>query len=189
MSGGWVSFELKGMKELDEALRGLPEDLQRKALEAATREGAKIVLAEAQQTSQFSDRTGNLRKSLKVKLNREAKQAGGFSYHIGADARGFYGYFIEKGFTATGPRGTSGFETYTDRRGRKRVRALAKRGAGKTSRDWRAGMKKDDWRHVAARPFLRPALENNVEAVTRAIQNRLSKRIDLYVKKYQKGGR
>lgn len=156
MSESYLQFELKGMKELDEALSGLAEDLQRKALQQAARAGAKVVQDEAKATGAFRDRTGTLRKSLVLKLDSAAKKWGQFRYKVGASAEGYYGYFIEKGYMATGPKK-----------------------AGKSN-------KKGNARHVPASPFLRPALEDNIDKITEAIKKKLAQRIDYYANRYNK---
>lgn len=65
------------------------------------------------------------------------------------------------------------------RKGKTRDVKAAKRGDGRLGKDaFYAGMVEFGTVKTAAQPFMRPALENNIDAATQAIAQRLKQRID-----------
>lgn len=70
-----ITVEIKGLRELDKALRELGAEVGAKTLRSALRDAAKPVLEQAQRDAP-PDVTGNLRKQLKLRtsINRRGKR-------------------------------------------------------------------------------------------------------------------
>lgn len=111
--------EVKGLKELDEFLKQLPEQIQRRALQQATLAGARVIRdsaagrapmryfppgpMKAYKSSSKYRLPGFLRASVKVwRLKKDAK--GTVSYAVGARGLAFYGRFVEFGTRFVGAR-------------------------------------------------------------------------------------
>lgn len=71
-----IKFEVKvsGLKELDAALKELPNNVAKKHLRTALRAGAKIVQAEAKRLAPVE--TGALKKSIKVRARKRSRRGG-----------------------------------------------------------------------------------------------------------------
>lgn len=98
-----ITVKLDGWKETAQALKELPQKVQRNVIKQAMDRGAKMVEQFAKATSAFRDRTGSLRSSIAVR-RRKSK-----STEIGADvvARSPHAHLIESGWqqrTANGTR-------------------------------------------------------------------------------------
>lgn len=80
--------EIKGLKELDEALKAFPADFQRKVLRGALRASALPVRDEA--VSMAPKKTGDLRKSIRVSTgkSRSGDTAGMLAAAIKAGGKG-----------------------------------------------------------------------------------------------------
>jgi len=112
MAGEIINVDVKGLKELDEFLKTLPEKIQRKALMQATSAGARVIRDSAR--GRIPVRTnprgpikvgkdalkarlpGYLRASLGIwRIKKGAK--GTVTYGVGARGYAFYGKFLEFG--------------------------------------------------------------------------------------------
>ena len=100
MSEPFITAKLSGASEIGRVLDQLPRKLGEKALNAALRKGARVVLVAAK--ARAHKLTGDLRKNIRIrKLPRSAAGAGA---HLVLELapKGFYGLFHEFG-TATVP--------------------------------------------------------------------------------------
>ena len=161
-SNEWGSAEIKGLKELNEALKQLPDRVARNVLRGAVSAGTTVIRKEAQQrapvytglVSEGHPPPGTLRKSIRQSQQRQLSSLVQQAFHIGVRAAvtrtksgaknldAFYWRFVEFG----------------------------------TSR-------------MAARPFLRPAFEAKKQAAVEAIRTYLAERIPREVDKLKKGPR
>jgi len=138
------TVEIKGIKELDNALRQLPLKAQKKVLKQSVGAGAAVIRKEARKNARKRKfkRTGYLAKQIKSVYNKAKSRRWFPIYEIGC-GKAFYGLFIERGFIAIGPKGKQ-------------------KGTWKA---WRAARKVSKGaKHVAAKPWLRPALDNKARA-------------------------
>ncbi len=97
------SITLEGGPALDKALTELEARVSRKIVSASLRSGAKVVQRQAQSLS--PERTGALRKSIKVKAGRVKRGSGTTSINVGTGKKWFvgdqfYGAFQEFGWRA-----------------------------------------------------------------------------------------
>lgn len=90
-SNEWGTVEVKGLKELNEALRQLPERVARNTLRGATAAGAAVIRKEARlrapiYTGDLSDKhppAGTLRKSVYQKQIRELSSLVKQTFYVG----------------------------------------------------------------------------------------------------------
>jgi len=137
-------FEVAGLRQLGEAMRGLSEDVRTKVARQAVAAGASVVRKAARDKAPVD--SGNLKASMIMKRIRE----------------------------------TNLTEEYivTPRKGKTRDGKAAKRGQGKLGKDaYYARFVEFGTVKVPARPFIRPAMEDNVQRATQAIADRLAARI------------
>ena len=157
MADGYASVEVRGLKELNEALRQLPDRIARNVLRGATSAGAAVIRKEAKvkapvytgQVSAGHPPPGTLRRAVYQKQIRELSSLVKQTFYVGvrvgrnASKKGldaFYWRFIEFG-TSKQP----------------------------------------------ARPFLRPAFETKKLEAIAAIKQYLTDRIPKEVDKLKKG--
>lgn len=102
-----VEMQVSGMRELQDALKRLPDKIARNALRSAVNAGAAVIRNEAR--ARVPTRTGRLRKAIYQRQIRERSGAGTQTFYVGWRARGtkrsgksqthgaFYGRFVEFG--------------------------------------------------------------------------------------------
>ena len=90
------SVQIKGLKELGEALQTLPVKLERNVMRSAMRAGMKIIMDEAR--ANVPARTGALRDSFKIST-RVTRGTVTAKVSVG-DRKAFYGRFVEFGTAA-----------------------------------------------------------------------------------------
>lgn len=112
MAGELTTIDIKGLKELDDFLRQLPEQIQRKALVQATAAGARVIRDGARgrvpvraipsgpikvgKKATKARLPGYLRASIGTwRIKKAAK--GTVTYGVGARGYAFYGKFLEFG--------------------------------------------------------------------------------------------
>lgn len=155
-------FDIKGLDGVLQKMRTLSPKLQRKGLVAAVRKGANIVRDDARnRAKQFDDPATpeKIWKEIVVRLNgRRSRQEGGVVMQVGV--RG-------------------GAKEYKDNAKNRRAGRVGGQYEGAGS----AGL--FYWRFLefgtskmAARPFMRPALESNVDKATDAIVTELNRQLD-----------
>lgn len=145
---GDVTVDIKGLKELDQFLKSLPEQIQRKALAQANLAGAAVIREEAKlrapvrsdaramrvgKNSTKATLPGFLRASIRAwRLKKGSTST--VSHAVGVSGKAYYGKFIEFGT-----------------------------------------------KYIAARPFLRPALDaaylRAIEAVGKVLKVKIEKEI------------
>lgn len=161
-------FAIKGLGDAMKKLRTLGPKLQKKGLGVALRKGAAIVRKDAVNRAKVFDRTGTPNKIFKEIVTRtnakRGRQVGGVVVQVGV-----------KG----------GAKQYVDNRKNRR--------AGRVGGSYEGPGSVFYWRFLefgtskmAARPFMRPALENNQQRVTDTVVASLNTEIDKLV---AKGGR
>lgn len=143
-------METQGFREMDALLNKLPVEIAKKVIEQATRAAAKIVLEAAQRKVPI--RTGQLKDSLAIKKDTKAfKRAGLVVYKVGANLSARRGKIAPHAHL---------------------VEFGTKGGVVKSGRF--AGAKIPP---MAARPFLRPALEESRAEILKVIAQMLFKGI------------
>jgi HK97 gp10 family phage protein len=105
----YFTFEVKGLKEMEDRLLQFPEKIGRNILAAATHEGARLLRDAARGKAPIGTRTykdwkgrthrpGYLRKFGEVTKKLKTKNwQTTVVYGVGFSKRGFYGRFIERG--------------------------------------------------------------------------------------------
>lgn len=168
--------KIEGLDQLHKDLKMFPEELQKKAISKSVRAGSKVVLKAARQKApkranewegmKYPNPPGTLKKGIKV------EKARGMPLHFARDIVGFspiawYGALVEighkivRGGTLAGgskKRKTPGLPF--DKKGRPTTS-----GQGKVIG------------YAAARPFLRPAFDDNRDKIFLAMKETLSEQI------------
>ncbi len=176
---GWINIEVKGLKELEQTLKRLPDELAIKALASAAFAGAAVVRDEAKRLCPVD--SGNLRRSIRIKRKRSLRQnAAAVIYQVGPgrsgkkdgkySVNGYYGHLVEFGTAPHIIRATKGKKLEL------RPNARSSKGAAKR---W-INTYSDIVKHpgASARPFLRPAFDNSTDRVIEAMRKRLAAAIE-----------
>ncbi len=154
---------VRGLAELDRALRELPVRVANRGLRASVYAGAKVIRDEARSRAPKAAQSlgpkqpppGTLRRSVIMKHIRELSGGGRQTYYV----------LVRQG---------------------KKYRNQGKR--GNLSQDaWYWRFLEFGTRKMAARPFLRPALESRRREATAAIKERLAQRIQTEAKALNRG--
>jgi HK97 gp10 family phage protein len=118
MAGEFMSVDVKGLKELDDLLKSLPEQIQRKALAQANLAGAAVLKEEAKSRAPVRSEGGPmkvgknaskarlpgfLRASIKAWRIKKGAQ-GSVTHGVGTRGYAFYGKFLEFGTKYITPR-------------------------------------------------------------------------------------
>jgi len=150
-SGGATSFTLQGGDILSRLLKDFPHKIQETVLDGAVGAGATVIKKAAQKNlrQNGSVKSGNLFRSLKT---QKVKKAHGI-YRIFTDRSGPHSHLVEFG---TGPR-------------RLKEPHYAKLGGNWVWVEHTGSM--------PAKPFFRPALDENKPEVLRAMMVRMAKRM------------
>lgn len=136
-----TQIEIKGLKELDETLKQLPEAMGRRVLTTALRKGAEVVKDAAVALAPVSDdprhaQYGHLRDNIKVSSSKEEMTSARVVVHTG---RAFWAAFLEFGTR------------------NRRIKSKKVMSDGKIFYGVEVG-------RVVARPFMRPAFETSKAA-------------------------
>ena len=177
-----VNAKVTGLKELNDRLAHLAKDVADKHVRGAVAAGAGVIKTATQNNidklGTGGRSTGTLRKAVYTKWLRNSAIKGRVTFLISlkrgkkkANAKGkrrntvdaYYWWWIENGHIAVGPGG-------------------ALRGGEKRRKPQRAALKAAG-KFVPARPFLRPALSQNIPAITEAVRSELANRIRTGMKK------
>ena len=151
-------IEIKGFKELDEALKQFPIKLQRNILSGAVREGAKVIQRAAIAMAPVG-KTGKLRKAIKVRVGTKRKGIYTKTFIIGLDKKmAWYGRLVEMGAAPH-------FIKV------KRKKALAIGGQVVGTEIKHPGV-------VHRKPFMRPAIDNYAGQALTAMKNKLLQGIE-----------
>jgi HK97 gp10 family phage protein len=169
--------KVQGLDLLARNLRGLTDDMRQRGLRSATAAAAVLVRDEARTRAPVE--TGKLREALYVVRDRAQESDESAVYHVGVRAGkkaqrigkkkknldAFYWKFVEFGHFTRAPG--------------------AKRSDSKVKRTLRRALHKV--RFIAARPFLRPALEHSRDRVVAKIAQVLAARIRRFTAQLAKG--
>ena len=148
-----TQINIKGMKELDIALRDFPAKLQQQALKNATREGAQVVQRAAIALAPVG-KTGKLQRAIKVRVGTKRKGQYTTTFIVGLDKKmAWYGRLVEMG---------AGAHIIKI----KRKKALVIGGQVVGTEIMHPGV-------VKRKPFMRPALDNTKDQVIETIRKRL----------------
>jgi HK97 gp10 family phage protein len=141
-------FEIKGIKEIEQVLAGLPGKFGNEVVEKVLNEGAKPLIKQAKENASHSDVTGNLSKAIGSIKNKKEGQTNSITVgpRRNRPHKGHHAHLIEYG---TAPRKVQS----------KKVLAGGGKFFGKTV----AG--------VTANPFLRPAYDAKIGDVQNEIVN------------------
>lgn len=164
-------YRVGGLAELDQRLRQFTLKLQRTMVRRAMRAGARPIQAAARQKAPLGRReyiyggrrvksgrkVGQLRRGITVREGR-GRQGAEVLMRIGPNARSFYGAFIERGWTPTGPTGKLRKREYITR-----THARAYRQQGR--------------QRIPGRPFLEPAAREQMRAAVEAVAASLRQQI------------
>ena len=164
-----ADFKITGADEALRKLRDLAPKLQKKALNAAMRKGMTIVKKSAVAgAKRFDDpaTAQSIAKEIVVRSNaKRARRMGPGTFLVQVGVRG-------------------GAKAYRDNR--------KNRAAGRVGKSYEGGGNVYHWRFLEfgtskmrAQPFMRPALEDNVDTVTNTVASELDKAIDKIVAKGQ----
>lgn len=174
--------QLKGFKELADALRELPDNISKNVLRSAVGAGAAEIRVEARNNALRIKRSGTLARSIYQKQIRELSDQGKQTFFVGArrgkkyqrvgkkgknlSADAYYAPFVEFGHFTRQPGGA------------KRLRQTNRGEANNPllASQVRAGQVK--W--VPPSPFLRPAFDTKKEAAIEAMAKKLAERILQY---------
>jgi HK97 gp10 family phage protein len=164
------TFQLRGLDDALRRMKTLPDKVEKKAAKSAARAGAVIfknaAIANASKIDDPETPT-NISKNISVQYSSKlAKQAGGVAYRVGVLG------------------GASQYANTKHNRRKGRVGKTFKTAGSKAN----PGGDTWYWRFVefgtskfGARPFLLPAITQNIDAATDAVANRLSTQIDKLV--------
>jgi len=155
-------IQMLGDTDLEATLAGLTDQIERKVLGQALRDAAQFIREDAQRRAPV--RSGRLRDTLAVRTLKRSRRRVGFGIWTGtreqlgipAQAQGYYPAAVHLGYTV----------------GRRRQRVQALRQGARRLLQAEFGT-----RHIPARPFLRPALIANRDAVLALIGARLRERL------------
>lgn len=165
-------FKIKGLDAVLRKMRSLAPELQKKGLRTAVRKGANIVKkAAVENASRIDDpkTAENIGKNIAVQFaSRTSKRIGGIAFRVGVRG-GSQQYATTKESVRKGRAGKS-YKT-----------GGSKANPGGDTWYWR--LVEFGTSRTKAQPFLRPALENNVEKVTQTIVETLDQEIDKIVAK------
>lgn len=160
-----VEIQVYGLDALHARMRAVTEGVRKKAARSAVRKGANIVRDAARAAAEAIDRPEtplSIAKNVAVQFNgRMYRQTGDVGFRVGI--RG----------------GAKAYAT-----------TKANRRSGKAGQSYQTGGSTFYWRfielgtsQIAARPFLRPALENNAGKVLEAIVTEMNRQLDRLAKK------
>lgn len=172
-----VAAKIPGMDELLKQLQYLPPRMQMNVLRTTIFRGAQSIrdLAMEKLQSNGSVRTGKLLRDIVAKRSRSTEKEVVAKVEVGqrgGKRSAWYGFLVERGHAV---KRTVGFEA----RG-KNTRSFNKGVQGPATQ---IRKKKETVGHVAARPFLIPAFEENKDKIKKDIQKGMQEEIIKAVKK------
>jgi HK97 gp10 family phage protein len=155
-----MTMRIDGLKELQNALKELPKEIQKRPLRSAVSAGAKVIADEAIKKAPQGE-TGNLRKSIYRYRSRRQSTTGKETFLVG----------VRKGKAK-----------FVDNSRNRRL--------GRVGKTYQTQGEAYYWRFVEfgtssqpARPFLRPAFENSKERAVQVMKERLGKAIETQARK------
>ena len=188
-----IEFKIEGFDKALDRLSQFSPKLQKKGLRAALRKGANLVKAAAVSNARAIDDPAtpeNIAKNIAVQISaRQSRQVGGLVMRVGVrgGARQYANTKVNRrkgrvgaSYSTGGDKGNPGGDTWYWRFIEFGTSARAARPSRFRRRSLMSRMTKGRRAHagVKPRPFLRPALENNIEAATAAVAAELDRQID-----------
>jgi len=179
--------EIKGLEELQSALKQFPQNIQKNIMRGAVRAGASLIAKDAK--ANVPSNTGVLKDSIGIVAGKPKNKnfirfwvtpregfmrtvkftlADGTKWKIKGEADGWYAHMVEFGTHSKRIEPLSPKTKYYGKRKKKRD-AIVSQGGGSP-----------------AQPFMRPAYENKGEEAIEATKEYLAKRIDKEVQKAKK---
>jgi HK97 gp10 family phage protein len=172
------TVRIDGLKELGESLKGLRLDMAQKAARQAVAAGASVVRAAARKTTAFKDKSGALRKGIVMKrVNRSSLTS---EFQVGISTKEMVKYVKNSRDAREELQGPI-MPVYVNgklKRAKKLIRIKDQYesfGDLYYFRFLEFGTVK-----MPARPFIAPALSQNIQKATEAIKKRLGERIEKY---------
>jgi HK97 gp10 family phage protein len=153
-----TTIDIKGFKELDEALKEFPIKLQKNIIKDATKEGAKVIKRAAIAMAPVG-KTGKLRRAIKIGIGKKRRNVNTITYIVGLNKdMAWYGRLVEMGAGAH----------IIDIRKKKALTI-----DGKV-----VGTKGNHPGIIHRKPFMRPAIDNYAGQAIEAIKKRLIEGIE-----------
>lgn len=172
-----VSVKVDGLRDLGERMKGLTEQMNNRIARAATAAGAVVIRNAAQQKVPVD--TGALKKGLVVKRLPKGEAAGLTSQHIvTVSTRAMKKYAGNSRASIVELQGPiapvmSGGKTYRAKK------LLGRKDSYESMGDFfYAAFVEYGTSKMAARPYLRPAFDENKEKAVQAIKDRIEKRLN-----------
>jgi HK97 gp10 family phage protein len=175
---GWIDVQVSGLKELEQNLKRLPDEIALKVLASAVFAGAAVVRDEAKRLCPVE--TGNLRNSIRIKRKKRATRNATVVYQVGPgrskkqngkySVNGYYGHLVEFGTAPHIIKATKGKKLEM------RPNVRASKGAAKRWVNTYADVVKHPG--APAKPFLRPAFDASTNRVIEAMRKRLAMGIE-----------
>lgn len=169
------TIEIKGLKELDEVLKSLPQKIEQNVMRGAMRAGQKVILDNIREKlrSNGSIQSGELEKSLRIRFDRRALKRGWVNSKIVAGNKlAYYAHMVEFG--------TAGHLIKAKNR-----KTLAIQMVGPSLKGSNVNFIGPKVNHPGARPkpFMRPALDESHTAAIEALAAYIRKRLPKELKK------
>ncbi|WP_396190718.1 HK97-gp10 family putative phage morphogenesis protein [Flavobacterium sp.] len=182
------TIQIKGLKELDEVLKSLPQKIEQNVMRGAMRAGQKVILDNIREKlrSNGSIQSGELEKSLRIRFDRRAMKRGWINSKIVAgNELAYYAHMVEFGTAAHFIKIREDMKPKRQTRhgtrkySYKNINKMVKRGSLVIGKSFVG----ESVSHPGARPkpFMRPALDEShtaaIEALAAYIRNRLPKEL------------
>jgi HK97 gp10 family phage protein len=168
---------ISGLKELDQLMKQLPVDIEKKIIRKALREGQEVLAegAKSYLRQNGSVESGNLEKSIRIRFKKKSERYGWIrSYVMAGDKKAYYAHMVEYG---TG--------SYYSGTGNRSLRAPYEIRPKKAKSLFFAGVTRTIITHPGSKPqpFMRPAVDNYTDAAINAVVAYMQKRIPKEIKK------
>lgn len=164
-----INIKPTGFSQVDEVLKGLPEQLRRRVLISAARTAAKPLVRDMRKGFDrvSNSASGETRKALGVRALRSSKKSNAAVFVGAREGKRYKGYvarFLEAGTKLRTPR-------------KKSVRFLKFTAADGSTVFARSVAP------VEARPFIGPAIDQNAEGIKRSMADSIATALNRYMKR------
>lgn len=168
----YVTQQIGGLDELEVRLSNLPKEIEFCLVKEALLKGAEIIVAAARSKAPLGKtsyeypagrvknrrKLGQLKKSIRP-MGRGKREMGAIVLPIGFGAAGYYGRFLERGWTPTGPH-----------RGFRKLHELTVRGARRVLQSRRVKIGGLRFMRDAAAQNMIPAVDAVAKSVERGLE-------------------
>lgn len=169
-------IDIKGLSELDRVLKELPAQVEGKVVRGGLLAGQKVIAQAAKDNLDKNDsvKTGELKKSIRVRFKKKSQRYGWVRYEIVAGGKkAWYSHFVEFGTASyyTG-KGKSIGKPYEIKPKKRKSLFIA-------------GLFKEQVTHpgIKPRPFMRPAFDEKQTEAIDAMAEYIRKRLPRELKK------